>query len=121
MTAGPSWAGVVFTSLPPVLTTALKAIFGSRNDRLLKQFRKQVEAINALEPAIAALTDEHLQAKTPELRQKVANGATLDDTLPEAFAVVREAGKRVLGMRHFDVQLIGVIALHNGNIAEMRT
>src|SRR4051812_10240860 len=105
----------------PVLTTALKAVFGSRNDRLLKQFRKQVEAINALEPTIAALSDEQLQAKTPELRKKVADGATLDAILSEAFAVVREAGKRVLGMRHFDVQLIGGIALHNGKIAEMRT
>src|SRR4051812_17552675 len=105
----------------PVLNTALKAIFGSRNDRLLKQYRKQVEAINALESTIAALSDEQLQAKTPELRQKVADGATLDAVLPEAFAVVREAGKRVLGMRHFDEQMIGGIALHNGKIAEMRT
>jgi len=104
-----------------VLTTALKAIFGSRNDRLLKQYRAQVARINALEPSIQKLTDAELQAKTPELRQKLANGATLDDILPEAFAVVREAGKRVLEMRHFDVQLIGGIALHQGKIAEMRT
>jgi preprotein translocase subunit SecA len=101
-----------------VLTTALKAIFGSRNDRLLKQYRGQVAKINALEPSIQKLTDAELQAKTPELRQKLANGATLDDILPEAFAVVREAGKRVLEMRHFDVQLIGGIALHQGKIAE---
>jgi preprotein translocase subunit SecA len=104
-----------------VLTTALKAIFGSRNDRLLKQYRAQVARINALEPSIQKLSDAELQAKTPELRQKLANGATLDDILPEAFAVVREAGKRVLEMRHFDVQLIGGIALHQGKIAEMRT
>ena len=104
-----------------MLTTALKAIFGSRNDRLLKQYRAQVAKINALEPEIQKLTDEQLQAKTPELKQKLANGATLDDILPEAFAVVREAGKRVLEMRHFDVQLIGGIALHQGKISEMRT
>jgi len=104
-----------------VLTTALKAIFGSRNDRLLKDYRKKVESINALEPELAKLGDEELKAKTPELRKKVAGGASLDDVLPEAFAVVREAGKRVLNMRHFDEQLIGGIALHNGKIAEMRT
>ena len=104
-----------------MLTTALKAIFGSRNDRLLKDYRKKVESINALEPELAKLGDEELKAKTPELRKKVAGGASLDDVLPEAFAVVREAGKRVLNMRHFDEQLIGGIALHNGKIAEMRT
>ncbi|HET9576727.1 MAG TPA: DEAD/DEAH box helicase, partial [Usitatibacter sp.] len=104
-----------------MLTTALKAIFGSRNDRLLKQYRAVVARINALEPSIQKLSDEELKAKTPELRQKIAGGATLDDVLPEAFAVVREAGKRVLEMRHFDVQLIGGIALHQGKIAEMRT
>jgi len=95
-----------------VLNTALKAIFGSRNDRLLKQYRKTVESINALEPAIEKLSDAELVAKTPELRQKIANGAPLDAMLPEAFAVVREASRRVLGMRHFDVQMIGGIALH---------
>ncbi|HEX6635791.1 MAG TPA: preprotein translocase subunit SecA [Usitatibacter sp.] len=104
-----------------MLNTALKAIFGSRNDRLLKQYRKTVEQINALEPAIQKLTDAELAAKTPELKQKIANGAALDAMLPEAFAVVREAGKRVLGMRHFDVQMVGGIALHQGKIAEMRT
>jgi preprotein translocase subunit SecA len=104
-----------------VLTTALKAIFGSRNDRLLKQYRKQVESINALEAQLATLSDAELQAKTPELKARIAQGAALDEVLPEAFAVVREASKRVLGMRHFDVQLIGGIALHNGKIAEMRT
>jgi len=104
-----------------VLNTALKAIFGSRNDRLLKQYRRSVEAVNALEPAIAKLSDAELAAKTPELKQKVAAGAPLADVLPEAFAVVREASRRVLGMRHFDVQLIGGIALHQGKIAEMKT
>ncbi|HET9651771.1 MAG TPA: preprotein translocase subunit SecA, partial [Usitatibacter sp.] len=104
-----------------MLTTALKAIFGSRNDRLLKQYRAVVARINALEPSIQKLGDAELQAKTPELRQKLANGASLDDILPEAFAVVREASKRVLEMRHFDVQLIGGIALHQGKISEMRT
>ncbi|MEO5694286.1 MAG: preprotein translocase subunit SecA [Usitatibacter sp.] len=104
-----------------MLTTALKAIFGSRNDRLLKEYRKKVESINALEGGLTGLTDEQLQAKTPELKAKVAAGASLDDVLPEAFAVVREAARRVLNMRHFDMQLVGGIALHQGKIAEMRT
>jgi preprotein translocase subunit SecA len=104
-----------------VLTTALKAIFGSRNDRLLKQYRKQVESINALEPALEKLSDTQLQAKTPELKERLAKGASVDSILPEAFAVVREASRRVLGMRHFDVQMVGGIALHEGKIAEMRT
>ncbi|HLX24778.1 MAG TPA: DEAD/DEAH box helicase, partial [Usitatibacter sp.] len=104
-----------------MLTSALKAIFGSRNDRLLKQYRKSVEQINALEPAMEKLSDEQLAAKTPELKKRVAEGAALDSILPEAFAVVREASKRVLGMRHFDVQMVGGIALHQGKIAEMRT
>jgi preprotein translocase subunit SecA len=99
----------------------LTRIFGSRNERLLKQYGQQVKAINALEPAISALSDEGLREKTQELKKRVADGAALDDVLPEAFAVVREAGKRTLGMRHFDVQMIGGIALHNGKIAEMRT
>jgi preprotein translocase subunit SecA len=104
-----------------VLNTVLKAVFGSRNDRLLKQYRKSVEAINALEKRFEALSDTELAAMTPALKEKVANGASLTDVLPEAFAVVREASKRVLQMRHFDVQLIGGIALHEGKIAEMRT
>jgi len=99
----------------------LTRIFGSRNERLLKQYAQQVRAINALEPTISALSDEALRGKTDELRKRVADGAALDEVLPEAFAVVREAGKRTLNMRHFDVQLIGGIALHNGKIAEMRT
>jgi len=99
----------------------LTRIFGSRNERLLKQYAQQVREINALEPAISALPDDALREKTKELKARVAEGATLDEVLPEAFAVVREAGKRTLNMRHFDVQLIGGIALHNGKIAEMRT
>ena len=101
--------------------TALKAIFGSRNDRLLKQYRRIVQDINALEPALEKLSDEALAAKTPELRQKVASGTPVDAILPEAFAVVRETSRRVLGMRHFDEQMQGGIALHQGKIAEMRT
>jgi preprotein translocase subunit SecA len=104
-----------------MITNLLTRIFGSRNERLLKQYAQAVRDINALEPAVAALSDEALRAKTAELKQRVADGAALDEVLPEAFAVVREAGKRTLNMRHFDVQLIGGIALHNGKIAEMRT
>ncbi|MCW5661921.1 MAG: preprotein translocase subunit SecA [Burkholderiaceae bacterium] len=103
--------------LPKILTS----IFGSRNDRLLKQYRRVVERINALEGEFERLDDAALRAKTDELRQRLGAGAALDDLLPEAFAVVREAGKRSLKMRHFDVQLIGGIALHQGKIAEMRT
>ena len=99
----------------------LTHIFGSRNDRLLKQYRKTVERINALENGLSALTDEALQAKTNEFKQRFLNGETLDNLLPEAFAVVREGSKRVMKMRHFDVQMVGGIALHQGKIAEMRT
>ncbi len=99
----------------------LKAIFGSRNDRLLKHYAKTVARINALEGEIAALSNEALAAKTPELKDRFAKGETVDDLLPEAFAVVREAAKRTLEMRHFDVQLIGGMVLHDGKIAEMRT
>ncbi len=99
----------------------LTKIFGSRNDRLLKQYRKTVERINAMEPGLEGLDDEALKAKTQEFRGRLAAGETLDALLPEAFAVVREASKRVMKMRHFDVQLVGGIALHNGKIAEMRT
>lgn len=103
------------------MVSLLKKLIGSRNDRLLKLYRKLVVQINNLEPQIATLSDEALQAKTQEFRDRHAKGSSLDDLLPEAFAVVREAGKRVFGMRHFDVQLLGGIALHNGKIAEMRT
>ena len=99
----------------------LRKIFGSRNDRLIRQYSQVVREINALEPGIAALADEALQAKTAEFRQRVAGGEELPQLLPEAFAVVREAGKRVLNMRHFDVQLIGGMVLNDGKIAEMRT
>jgi len=96
-------------------------IFGSRNDRVIKQLRKSVEKINSLESDIEQLDDVALQGKTSEFRQRFADGETLDDLLPEAFAVVREAGKRALGMRHFDVQMIGGMVLNQGKIAEMRT
>ena len=104
-----------------MLTNIAKKIFGSRNDRLLKQYRKSVAKINALESEMQALSDESLQAKTAEFKQRLADGQTLDDILVEAFAVCREASRRVLGMRHFDVQLIGGMVLHDGKIAEMRT
>jgi preprotein translocase subunit SecA len=104
-----------------MISGLLKKIFGSRNDRLIKQYAQTVKAINALEPQTAALSDEALQAKTGEFKDRLAKGETLDQLLPEAFAVVREAGKRVLGMRHFDVQMIGGMVLHYGKIAEMRT
>jgi preprotein translocase subunit SecA len=104
-----------------MIATLLKKIFGSRNDRLIKRYTHTVRAINALEPEIERLSDAELRAKTPAFRQRFANGETLDQLLPEAFAVVREAGKRSLNMRHFDVQLIGGMVLHHGKIAEMRT
>lgn len=99
----------------------VKAIFGSKNERELKRMGKIVNTINALEPTMTALSDEQLKAKTLEFRARYEKGETLDQLLPEAFAVVREAGRRVMGMRHFDVQLIGGMALHEGRIAEMRT
>jgi preprotein translocase subunit SecA len=102
-------------------TNILTKIFGSRNERLLKQYGQVVRQINALEPALSALTDDELRGKTGPLRERVANGEELDSVLPEAFAIVREAGKRTLQMRHFDMQLIGGMALHHGKIAEMRT
>lgn len=99
----------------------LTKIFGSRNDRLLKQYRGVVARINALETELEKLSDAALQAKTGEFRERIAKGATLDDLLPEAFAVVREGSKRVMKMRHFDVQLMGGLSLHQGKISEMRT
>jgi len=104
-----------------MISNILTRIFGSRNERLLKQYGQTVREVNALEPAIAALSDEELKGKTVELKGRVAAGEELDAVLPEAFAVVREAGKRALSMRHFDVQLMGGMALHNGKISEMRT
>jgi preprotein translocase subunit SecA len=104
-----------------MISNILTRIFGSRNERLLKEYGQAVRAINGLEPAMAALSDEALQGKTAEFRTRIANGEEVDALLPEAFAVVREAGKRALTMRHFDVQLMGGMALHNGKISEMRT
>ena len=99
----------------------LTMIFGSRNERLLKQFQKSVDSINALEPTLEQLSDEQLRTKTEEFKSRIASGETLDQLLVEAFAVVREGSKRVMKMRHFDVQLLGGISLHQGNISEMRT
>ena len=104
-----------------MLGNLAKSIFGSANDRYVKSMQKVVDAVNAFEPAIEPLSDEELAAKTVSFKERVANGETLDDILPEAFAVVREAAKRTLGQRHYDVQLIGGIVLHRGEIAEMRT
>lgn len=104
-----------------MISTLFKKIFGSRNERLVKQYAQKVAKINALEPEIQALSDEALRAKTAEFKQRYTNGETLEQLLPEAFAVVREGGKRALGMRHFDVQLIGGMVLNAGKIAEMRT
>ena len=104
-----------------MISRLVRKIFGSRNDRLIKQYTQTVQAINALEPKISPLSDEELRAKTDEFRQRYQNGESLDALLPEAFAVVREAGKRVLEMRHFDMQMIGGMVLHYGKIAEMRT
>ncbi|MFM8767939.1 MAG: DEAD/DEAH box helicase, partial [Rubrivivax sp.] len=104
-----------------MLPKFLTQIFGSRNDRLLKTYRKAVQQINALEPAFEKLDDLQLRGKTDELRERLGEGETLDQLLPEAFAAVREAGKRTLKMRHFDVQLMGGMALHQRKIAEMRT
>ena len=104
-----------------MFTRILTRIFGTRNDRLIKSYSKTVQRINVLEPAISALSDEALRAKTAEFKTRLAKGEVLDGLLPEAFAVVREAAKRVLNMRHFDMQLIGGMILHAGKIAEMRT
>ncbi|MCU4391068.1 preprotein translocase subunit SecA [Acinetobacter courvalinii] len=104
-----------------MLASLIGGIFGTKNERELKRMRKIVEQINALEPTISALNDADLSAKTPEFKQRFSNGESLDKLLPEAFAVCREAAKRVMGMRHYDVQLIGGITLHEGKIAEMRT
>src|SRR4029079_11535556 len=107
----------LFAMLNRIFTT----VFGSRNQRVLRRSWKLVDKINALEAGLAALSDEALRAKTQEFRDRFQKGETLDQLLVEAFAVVREASKRTLGFRHFDVQLIGGMVLHEGNIAEMRT
>jgi preprotein translocase subunit SecA len=104
-----------------IVDTLLAKVIGTANDRELKRIRPLVAEINAKEPDVEGLTDDQLRAKTAEFRQRLADGATIDDLIPEAFAVVREAGRRVLNMRHFDVQLIGGIVLHRGKIAEMKT
>ncbi|WP_295898804.1 preprotein translocase subunit SecA [uncultured Bdellovibrio sp.] len=104
-----------------MVTQILTKMFGTKHDREMKKIQPTVDRINALEPQMAALTDEQLKAKTPEFQERLRKGETVDDILPEAFAVCREAAKRVLGMRHYDVQLIGGIVLNRGNIAEMRT
>jgi preprotein translocase subunit SecA len=104
-----------------MLDTLLAKVVGTQNERELKRLRPVVAEVNALEPTIQALSDAQLRGKTVEFRQRLANGETLDDLLPEAFAVVRETGRRVLNMRHFDVQLIGGAVLHKGKIAEMKT
>ena len=98
-----------------------RAVFGNANDRALKGYQRRVPQINAFEPAMQALSDADLRGKTDEFRARLAQGAKLDDLLPEAFAVVREAAVRSLGMRHFDVQLIGGMVLHDGKISEMKT
>ena len=104
-----------------MISTLLKKVFGSRNERLLKQYRQVANRINGMEDAMKALSDEQLAAKTTEFKERHAKGESLDALLPEAFAVCREASRRVLNMRHFDVQLIGGMVLHHGKIAEMRT
>ena len=104
-----------------MIGSVMRKIFGSANERYVKGLRKTVAKINALEAEIAPLTDEELKARTPMLKKRLADGETLDDILPDAFATIREAAKRTIGQRHFDVQLIGGIVLHRGQIAEMRT
>jgi preprotein translocase subunit SecA len=104
-----------------MFATIARAVFGTANDRSLKAYQRRVPQINALEPAMEALSDEALRAKTAEFRERLAGGATLDDLQPEAFAAVREAARRTLGQRHFDVQLVGGMVLHDGKIAEMKT
>jgi preprotein translocase subunit SecA len=104
-----------------MIQTFLAKVIGTQNERELKRLRPIVGEVNAFESDIKALSDERLKAKTVEFRERLAQGQTLDDLLPEVFAVVREAGRRVLGMRHFDVQLIGGAVLHKGKIAEMKT
>ena len=104
-----------------MIQTILAKVIGTQNERDLKRLRPVVESVNALEPQIRTLSDDQLRARTAEFRERLQQGATVDDLLPEAFAVVRDAGRRVLNMRHFDVQLIGGAVLHTGRIAEMKT
>ncbi|MFL5123348.1 MAG: preprotein translocase subunit SecA, partial [Microvirga sp.] len=104
-----------------MLGALAKKIFGSANDRRVKGYRPRVEAINAIEPEMERLSDDELRARTESFRAELASGKELDDILVEAFATVREAAKRTLGQRHFDVQLVGGMVLHEGGIAEMKT
>ncbi|TXH50567.1 MAG: preprotein translocase subunit SecA, partial [Cellvibrionales bacterium] len=104
-----------------MIGTVLKKVFGSKNERTWKRLRKVVAKVNAFEPALEKLSDSELQNKTAEFRERLQKGETLDQLLPEAFACVREAARRTLGLRHFDVQMIGGMVLHSGKIAEMRT
>src|SRR6478752_6970994 len=104
-----------------MIDAVLAKVFGTKNEREIKAMQPMIAAINDLEPRLQTLSDIDLAAKTIEFKERLAQGATLDVLLPEAFAVVREAGRRVLHMRHFDVQLIGGIVLHRGKIAEMKT
>ncbi|MCZ2110975.1 MAG: preprotein translocase subunit SecA, partial [Dehalococcoidia bacterium] len=104
-----------------MLGTLLAKVIGTQNERELKKLRPLVDQVGAFEPALKTLSEEQLRAKTTEFRERLANGEPLDDLMPEAFAVVREAGRRVVNMRHFDVQLIGGAVLHHGAIAEMKT
>ncbi|MGH8050940.1 MAG: preprotein translocase subunit SecA, partial [Arenimonas sp.] len=104
-----------------MLNSLLTRIFGSRNERLLRQFQKNIDRINSYEPEMEKLTDDALRGKTEEFKARVEKGESLDQLLPEAFAVCREASRRVLGLRHYDVQLVGGMVLHSGRIAEMRT
>src|SRR5713226_8072328 len=113
--------GFHFLSRLKFMLKVLSKLFGSRNERLIRRMRQEMTRVSALEPAMTALSDPALQAKTAEFKGRLAQGESLEALLPEAFAVVREASKRTLGMSHFDVQLIGGIALHEGKIAEMRT
>ena len=104
-----------------IVDTILAKVFGTKTEREVKELQPKVGAINELEPQIRELSDIDLAAKTIEFKERIAQGATLDDVLPEAFAVVREGGRRILKMRHFDVQLMGGMVLHKGRIAEMKT
>ncbi|HEX6927721.1 MAG TPA: preprotein translocase subunit SecA, partial [Gammaproteobacteria bacterium] len=104
-----------------MIGNVIRKIFGSRNERLLRTMASRVAAVNALEPEFEKLDDEELRNATARFRERLASGETLDDLLPEAFAAAREAARRTLGMRHFDVQLIGGMTLHSGRISEMKT
>ena len=104
-----------------MISNIVRKVFGSRNDRIIKQYLKVVDKINQLEAGLEQLSDEQLKDKTAEYRKRFQDGETLNSLLPEAFATVREAGKRAMSMRHFDVQLVGGMVLHDGKVTEMRT